>query len=228
MRYLRSRAMAAFNIYFKRRLEGMPPDHVNLINSHYGISFIDVSQSWPGLDVTVLNLIASDFTDLEILSPRLAVAALMKDLLRYLPSFGPEDVNCITFQPHLAEPLFMNNVGGWTFRPIAKTQIRNLYLAGDFTRSHIDLVSMEGAISTGLAAAEAVRKDLSLTPAVESLAGASNLSEMVAGVSTVRTFACRGASEGPDPARRPRRQRKHRGLSLCPRVRRAVADHSRQ
>src|SRR5439155_23803482 len=167
LRYLRARAMAAFNVYFKKRIDGMPSDHVNLLNSRYGISFIDVSQSWPGQTGTVLNLIASDFTDLEMLSPRVAVAALMNDLRRYLPSFGPEEIERVTFQSHVKQPLFMNDVGGWAYRPDAKTQLKNLYLAGDFARSHIDLVSMEGAISTGLRAAEAIRRDLSLSPPVE-------------------------------------------------------------
>lgn len=170
MRRLKARPMAAFNMYFKRRIEGMPPDHINLLDSRYGISYIDVAQSWPGYgDRTVLNLIASDFTDLEKLSPRVAVAALMEDLRRYLPPFGPEDVEKITFLPHLEEPLFMNDVGGWSFRPEPRTELKNLYLAGDFCRSAIDLVSMEGAISTGLRAAEAIRSDLSLPNPVEIL-----------------------------------------------------------
>jgi len=57
----------------------------------------------------------------------------------------------------------LNNVGGWAFRPEAATKVPNLYLAGDYCRSHIDLVSMEGAFTTGLHAAEAVRRD---TPAL--------------------------------------------------------------
>jgi hypothetical protein len=63
----------------------------------------------------------------------------------------------------------MNNVGGGAFRPHATTKVPNLYLAGDYCRSHIDLVSMEGAISTGLLAAEAVRKDAGLSNPVEML-----------------------------------------------------------
>lgn len=169
LRRLKARPMAAFNMYFKRRIEGMPADHINLLDSRYGISFIDVAQSWPGYSRTVLNLIASDFTDLEELSPRVAVSALMEDLRRYLPPFDPEDVERITFQSHLGQPLFMNDVGGWSFRPEPRTELANLYLAGDFSRSSIDLVSMEGAISTGLRAAEAIRSDLSLSPPVEVL-----------------------------------------------------------
>jgi hypothetical protein len=47
-----------------------------------------------------LNLIASDVTDLESVSPSVAVAALMDDLRRYLPPFDVADVERITFQSH--------------------------------------------------------------------------------------------------------------------------------
>ena len=170
LRHVRTRAMTAFNIYFKRKIPNMPADHVNLLDSRYGISFIDVSQIWGMGEATVLNLIGSDVLDLEAISPRLAVAALMEDLRRYLPPFGPDDIERITFQSHADQPLFMNDVGGWEFRPTARTQLRNLYLAGDFCRTPIDLVSMEGAITSGLAAAEALRADLKLKVPVDLLA----------------------------------------------------------
>lgn len=61
----------------------------------------------------------------------------------------------------------MNAVGAWTYRPDARTSLANLYLAGDYCRSHVDLVSMEGAVTTGLHAAEAARRDLQLEQPVE-------------------------------------------------------------
>ena len=63
----------------------------------------------------------------------------------------------------------MNDVGAWTYRPDAATKLANLYLAGDYCRSAIDLVSMEGAVSTGLLAAEAVRSAAGLAEPVEVL-----------------------------------------------------------
>jgi uncharacterized protein with NAD-binding domain and iron-sulfur cluster len=169
LRYLRTRAMAALNIYFGKRIPDMPKAHVNLLDSKLGISFIDVSQTWQGYDATVLNLIASDFTTLEGLTPEAAVDELIEELRRYFPSIRDGDIVKTDFQSHRTEPLFMNNVGGWAFRPHASTKVPNLYLAGDYCRSHIDLVSMEGAISTGLLAAEAVRKDAGLSNPVEML-----------------------------------------------------------
>jgi uncharacterized protein with NAD-binding domain and iron-sulfur cluster len=169
LRYLRTRAMAALNVYFKDRVPGVPKAHVNLLGSKFGISFIDVSQAWEGYDATVLNLIASDFTSLEGLTPEAAVAELIAELRGYFPNFSESEIVKTDFQSHQSEPLFMNNVGGWASRPEASTKVPNLYLAGDYCRSHIDLVSMEGAISTGLLAAEAVRKDAGLPDPVEVL-----------------------------------------------------------
>jgi uncharacterized protein with NAD-binding domain and iron-sulfur cluster len=168
LRHLRARPMTAFNIYFKNSISKMPSAHINLLNSRYGISLIDVSQTWKSSGRTVLNLIASDVSDLEGVSPQLAVAFLMDDLKRYIP-FGFEDVELITYQSHAEQPLFMNNVGGWAFRPGARTQVKNLYLAGDYCQNPIDLVSMEGAVSSGLNAANAICSDSGFKEEIEVL-----------------------------------------------------------
>ncbi len=166
---LRSLPMAALNIYCNRRIPGIPKSHVNCPGSRLGLCFIDVSQIWPGTENTVLNLIASDFANSQGLSEKAMIAQLLADLQRYIPELRPDDIQTIDFQPHLNEPLFMNNVGAWQFRPKATTKIPNLYLAGDYCRSHIDLVCMEGAVTTGLSAAEAVRARYNLTPPVQIL-----------------------------------------------------------
>jgi len=157
IKYLRARPMAALNLYLSRKLEGLPRGHINLLGSTYGISLIDVSQLWPDCPATVLNAIASDVLALEGLSTEMACRELMKDLRRYL-DIGDGDISQMSYQDHLQQPLFMNNVGNWAYRPEAKTKIANLYLAGDYCRSAIDLVCMEGALSTGLLAAQAIAK----------------------------------------------------------------------
>ena len=169
IKYLEARAMAALNIYCKTRIAGIPREHVNLLQSEYGLSFIDVSQNWSGYNATVLNAIASDFTSLQGLSDQLAADRLMADMRRYLPILTPDSIDRIVFQNHAVQPLFMNNVGGWAFRPGPRTALSNLYLCGDYCRSAIDLVCMEGAVSTGLLAAEAIRADFKLSPPVEIL-----------------------------------------------------------
>jgi len=43
------------------------------------------------------------------------------------------------------EPLFIQNVGSWADRPESTTAIRNLFLAGDWVRTNINVTTMEGA-----------------------------------------------------------------------------------
>jgi uncharacterized protein with NAD-binding domain and iron-sulfur cluster len=43
------------------------------------------------------------------------------------------------------EPLLVNTVGSWAWRPEATIGIENLFLAGDYVRTYTDLATMEGA-----------------------------------------------------------------------------------
>ncbi len=43
------------------------------------------------------------------------------------------------------EPLLVNTVGSWEWRPQADTAIENLFLASDYVRTYTDLATMEGA-----------------------------------------------------------------------------------
>jgi uncharacterized protein with NAD-binding domain and iron-sulfur cluster len=54
------------------------------------------------------------------------------------------------------EPLLVNTVGTWDKRPQAKTDIPNLFLAGDYVQTNIDLATMEGANESGREATNAL------------------------------------------------------------------------
>ena len=54
------------------------------------------------------------------------------------------------------EPLLINTAGSWTKRPRARTKIPNLFLAGDYVQTDIDLATMEGANESGRAAVNAL------------------------------------------------------------------------
>ena len=54
------------------------------------------------------------------------------------------------------EPLLVNTVGSWKNRPTAATKVRNLFLAGDYVQTNIDLATMEGANESGRAAVNAL------------------------------------------------------------------------
>lgn len=55
-----------------------------------------------------------------------------------------------------ATPLLVNTVSTWEKRPTALTGLPNLFLAGDYVRTDVDLATMEGANESGRAAANAI------------------------------------------------------------------------
>jgi len=54
------------------------------------------------------------------------------------------------------EPLLINTVDSWKLRPTSRSGIPNLFLAGDFCRTNVDLATMEGANESGRQAANAI------------------------------------------------------------------------
>jgi uncharacterized protein with NAD-binding domain and iron-sulfur cluster len=53
-------------------------------------------------------------------------------------------------------PLLVNTAGSWKDRPEATNKVPNLYFAGDFVRTDIDLATMEGANESGRKVANAI------------------------------------------------------------------------
>jgi uncharacterized protein with NAD-binding domain and iron-sulfur cluster len=54
------------------------------------------------------------------------------------------------------EPLLVNTIGTWEKRPTSRTKIPNLFLAGDYVQTNVDLATMEGANESGRSAANAL------------------------------------------------------------------------
>ncbi|PIY09646.1 MAG: phytoene dehydrogenase [Flexibacter sp. CG_4_10_14_3_um_filter_32_15] len=66
----------------------------------------------------------------------------------------------IGFQKNMAttneEPLLVNKINTWTFRPNAYTNIPNFFLASDYVRTNTDLATMEGANEAARRAVNAI------------------------------------------------------------------------
>lgn len=161
--YLRSRIMAGMTIYFKTKIAGIPSDHLNFVKTKYELSMIDVTDIWGIPDRSVICVVASDYTVLQGHSVDEATTVLIRELNRYLPFVTPENIERIDLQPHVHQPLFANTAGAWSRRPTATTKISNLFLAGDYCRTHVDLTCMEGAVTSGLIAAKVILKEMGIS-----------------------------------------------------------------
>jgi hypothetical protein len=172
------------NDKFSRRLRTMrkklPPEPVVLLNSNYKLSFVANSSLWPDPKGTYLNIVASDsrplghllapieFTSdgrnqapaqLSIETPVTALDHILHEFRRFVPFEDDEiDLERLEIDRNAGRELFINDVGSWQWRPQAKTRIKNLFLAGDYVKHTIDVVCLEGAVVSGLEAAELVRR----------------------------------------------------------------------
>jgi zeta-carotene desaturase len=157
---LHSESMAALDLYFKRKLPNVPREHVILLEAKYGLTFIDNSQVWPGPERTVLNVIATDIGALyNVTEPKDRRDAIIAELNRFLPFDRVHDVDWDNthFQTNLGDELFINEVGSEQWRPGTRTACPNVFLAGDYCRTPIDVTTIEAAVVSGLQAARAVQ-----------------------------------------------------------------------
>jgi uncharacterized protein with NAD-binding domain and iron-sulfur cluster len=162
--HLEAAPMAAFQFYFNRKIPDLPREHVNLFESKYGLSFIDVSQIWEGLPNTTLSVIASDFRSLKGVSDDEVRGHIFDELRRFIRELKKDDVARVHPEQNIQTPLFLNTVGAWHFRPAARTRIKNLYIAGDYCQTRADLTTMESAVISGRQTAASVLEDAGLDP----------------------------------------------------------------
>lgn len=172
VRLLRLEPMISLDLYFKRRIPGLDNSITVLLDSKYTLSFLDLSLLWKELPTgkTVLNVTSSN-ADLIVDYPDEVILDLvLGELQRYLDfKFGPTtveqgkrkddvDYDRCHIQTNVGEELFVNQVGSWDSRPTETCAIPNLFLAGDFCQTCVDVVTVEGAVVSGLQAAEALRR----------------------------------------------------------------------
>ena len=160
------------DIYFKHKLEGIPKDHIGLGGSRFDLTLLDISQLWTGpefADHTVLVIAASDADALS--SPDLLKQGFMMitELNAYVTQFNPGkfwgdpdsdiDWDKTHFRPNDLYPLFVNDVGSWEWRPMAAypQTLPRVFFAGDFCKTDVDMATVESAVQSGIAAAQALQ-----------------------------------------------------------------------
>lgn len=155
---LRSEPMVSLDLAFRRSIAGLPREHVVLLDSEHQLTFIDNAQLWPDLPHTCLNVVASETYGFDRLSEGRVLAILLDELRQYLPfEIDDLDLQRSYLQPNVGDRLMVHEVGSWRYRPDTRCGIPNLLLAGDYCRNPIDVVTVEGAIVSGLMAAEVAR-----------------------------------------------------------------------
>jgi hypothetical protein len=162
VRELRSEPMISLDAYFKRKIPGLTSSITLLLGSKYNLSLLDISQvwsDWPAGGGTALNVISSNADLIADYPEKVIKDIMLKELQRFL-DFKLADVDYARchVQTNVGEELFVNQVGSWNSRPKATCEISNLFLAGDFCQTFIDVVTVEGAVVSGLLAAEALRR----------------------------------------------------------------------
>ena len=151
--------MSALQITLKRRLRDFPKEHINLVGSRWGITLVDISQHWDGLETTTLNAVAARAWPLRGHSQVAVENLLVDEILAYLPVIRRSDIEGEPqLQMHFEQPLFVNTVASWQSRPGPATDFENLFVAGDYCQTEADLATMESAVMSGINAAAGVLK----------------------------------------------------------------------
>jgi hypothetical protein len=174
VRRLASEPVPVLYLCFKKKLPGIPKEHVLLRGSAYNLTFLDLSQIWhhhPHMrDRTVFTLAASDYYALAPNPPSQDGHDMIMQLHEYLNVFSPGkywgdpqsdiDWRWTVFEPNAATKLFANTVGGvqWQPRTHYPDRISNLFFAGDCTINPIQMATVESAVTSGLQAAAEVWK----------------------------------------------------------------------
>ena len=169
---LPSEPIAVLDLYFTRAIAGIPRENVAITDSDCDLSFIDLGLLWPQLLAkgnTVLSVSASDYWALPSDDDHDNAHHMIRELSHYLAGFNPGqrwgdpqadiDWGRSFYRANTDHPIFVNQVGSWTYRPETHSPtVDNLYFAGDFCRNHIDMATVEAAVSSGINAAAALQQ----------------------------------------------------------------------
>ena len=157
-------------LHLATKLGDIPLEPVSLPGSSYSLSFTDLSQVWtndPRVGATtVLCVAASDPEGLPFTRPEDDGFAMIEQLGEYLPGFdvgtrwgesADIDWTKTVYTANGDARLFLNEPGSENWRPTAACDgMANLFFAGDFCKTEIDMATVEAAVMSGLDAAQLV------------------------------------------------------------------------
>lgn len=172
MQFLSSNTFGALDIYFDIKIDAIPKEHFRLLDSEYALTAFDISQHWPEVKEhypgrTVMQFVGGNCASLNKLTAEGFLKTMLIEIEKYIPEVAT-NIDFIVPHQNIDAPLFVNEVGVWPHRPTTKSQFSNAYFAGDYVQHSADVASMEGAVRSGLNAAEAVRQDYAMSqPAIE-------------------------------------------------------------
>ncbi|MBW2214513.1 MAG: hypothetical protein JRF48_08795, partial [Deltaproteobacteria bacterium] len=83
---------------------------------------------------------------------------MLKEIREYMPIL-PGGIQDIRLNTNIGTPLYINTVGSWTNRPRIDSKIENLFFAGDYVKTDVDLACMEGALASAIKAVHLISEN---------------------------------------------------------------------
>ncbi|MBJ7328448.1 MAG: FAD-dependent oxidoreductase [Solirubrobacteraceae bacterium] len=175
--------------FFMKRNAGLGKAHFAYMSSPWAVTSINQQQFWrntiaekygDGTVQDVLSVCISDWDKPGLggktakqCSPQEVASEVWQQIKMSVPGgkLRDEDLHSWQLDPGVKydaaaggftqndDRLMINTAGGWADRPDNRTKIPNLYLAGDYTKTNVNLATMEGANESGRKAANAILQD---------------------------------------------------------------------